>query len=72
MEFKQFQNIIFDDFVEDQYSNWTQICQNCILKYTIQQYVRDTVPVEGIICGVKNCYNEADYYLDFKDEKKLD
>jgi len=61
----------FDDFVMDDIGTWSQICTNCLKKFT-QFYAWDEQPLAGIICGIKECNNEAEYYLDFKYEKNLD
>ena len=67
----EYKNIIFDDFVADEIGTWSQICQSCKDKYFDGELTSE-IPIEGLICGVKNCNNEADFYLDFDYEKQLD
>ena len=63
---------IFDDFVIEAESSWTQVCEKCSEKYSELVYLEE-IPV-ATICGVKQCNNEAKYYLtihkeDFSNEK---
>lgn len=69
-------NVIFDDFTfndpkevkQDNLSvGWTQICPKCRENYF--PAVNDSA-AQGI-CGVKNCNNEAEYYLDFENLEEL-
>ena len=57
--------IIFDDIVSDEYGEWTQLCMPCAKTY-FSNKVWDEIPTEGFICGIKNCNNEAVFYLDIK------
>ena len=62
--------ITFDDWVKDQEGIWTQICTNCLVKYNGTLDVKATkFPGDGEVCGVKGCNGEADYYLDFEENK---
>jgi len=55
---------VFDDIVMDDVGTWTQLCSSCMLKFEYLGTV-DKVKMYAI-CGVKGCWTEADYYLDFK------
>mgnify|MGYP000382984692 CR=1 FL=1 len=55
---------IFDDLVYESNKCWTQVCQECIHKYSLG--VWDEIPIEKLICGVKDCTNEASNYLDIE------
>lgn len=57
-------SIEFDDIVEDKNGAWTQVCDFCINEKHLS--VWDNVPIANLICGVKNCTNEASFYFDFK------
>lgn len=61
--------LVFDDYVADEYGEWTQICDNHLAR------IRDNEPddvnkhvrlQEGMgLCGVKGCIDLADHYVDF-------
>ena len=54
---------LFDDMVTDEYGTWTQVCKNCAEKHNFTGRLCD---IPGVcICGVVDCENDADYYLDF-------
>ena len=57
-------HIEFDDVIEDKNGNWTQVCKSCVDEKKLS--VWDDIPIENLICGVKNCTNEASFYFDFK------
>ncbi len=59
-----YKNIHFDDFEIDQYGIWSQICINCHKKNFISHKI-DDYPGSDVICGVKGCANEAEFYIDF-------
>lgn len=59
----QYKNINFDDFTESE-GVWSQICQSCTTRFNIEASVLDENSGHGI-CGVENCSNEADHYIDF-------
>lgn len=59
--------IAFDDYVDstkEYNSYWVEMCPHCLSKYKdiLEDKYRD-----GAIgtCSVLDCYNEADYYVDF-------
>lgn len=64
----KYQETSFDDVVVDDKGNWTQVCSECAEK-AFKSEVWDEVPINGLICGVENCNNQAQYYLDFNDKK---
>ncbi len=68
IDMMKYNGIIFDDVVVEENNNWTQTCKSCTEK-SFSNEVLDEIPTEGIICGVKNCNNEALFYLDFRNEK---
>ena len=55
---------MFDDLVYERTNCWTQVCQKCITDHDFE--VWDEVPIDKLICGVKNCTNFASYYLDIE------
>lgn len=55
---------IFDDIVFDDLGIWSQLCSECS-KHFIENHFVEEVSINGLICGVKNCNNEALYYIDF-------
>ena len=61
-------NISFEDLVIEEKGTWTQICKECSEK-TIELGCLDEIPINGLICGVKDCQNQALYYLDLNNEK---
>lgn len=63
--------IEFDDVVIEANGTWSQICDNCIEKHIESEYL-DELPIANLICGVKDCKNEATHYIDFRYEKQLD
>lgn len=54
---------VFDDLSQDEYSTWTQICRHCAQELEIPSDKLSNGG-ENMVCGVKSCINEADYYLD--------
>lgn len=54
---------LFDDLSRDEYSTWTQICKSCVQEIDIPSDKLSNGG-ENMVCGVKSCINEADYYLD--------
>lgn len=64
----KYQEIDFDDVVVDDNGKWTQVCSECAEK-SFKNEVWDEVPTNGFNCGVENCNNQAQYYLDFNDKK---
>jgi hypothetical protein len=63
-----YKHTYFDDFVIDEYGIWSQICSKCVEKHFKNHRVAD-IAMGGLICGVENCENEADFYIDFICEK---
>lgn len=67
-----YKGLTFDDFVEEELNGvankWSQVCKSCTEKY-FKDEVHDEIPIDGVICGVENCKNEAIFYLDFGNEK---
>lgn len=64
-----FKEVKFDDFEEDEYGTWSQICQSCVDKYNIDEHCLDIESGRGI-CGVEGCENESDHYIDFPEIKE--
>lgn len=56
----------FDDITEDNDGAWSQICSHCVNEMIIPPDLLHDIPLDGLICGVKDCENEAEYYIDFK------
>lgn len=63
----EYLNVFFDDFVVENEGKWSQICDRCLSEHFSNHRVSD-IPITNLICGVKECLNEADYYLDFSCE----
>ena len=58
-------SVVFDDFTCDKYGCWSQICQHCVDKHKINYNI---LADDGHgICGVSDCENQADYYIDFEE-----
>ena len=55
--------MIFDDVVVEDKGVWTQMCRQCANELG-ESYFWDDIPIDDLICGVKNCQNKADYYMD--------
>lgn len=68
MEYKDIQ---FDDFVNESDGNWSQVCKTCASTYFKNEKL-DEVPITCLICGVQDCDNEAEFYIDFYYEKQLE
>jgi len=66
----KYKNIVFDDVVKDKSGKWSQVCDSCIEKH-FKDEVWDDIPIDNTICGVKDCNNEATFYLDFKTERGI-
>ena len=64
----KYNEVIFDDVVIEKNNKWSQVCDSCAKKY-FNDEVWDEIPAEGFTCGIENCNNEAEYYLDFRNEK---
>lgn len=63
-------NVIeFDDYTDDEDNVWSQICNDCKQQLDFD-YAKLSDGGSGI-CGVKGCNNEADYYIDFKENQIL-
>jgi hypothetical protein len=61
---KMFKGVMFDDVTkEDEYNDWSQICQSCVDRHKVDKNCLDDAG-QGI-CGVEGCENESDYYIDF-------
>jgi hypothetical protein len=59
-----FLDINFDDHVKEKNNRWSQICEQCkSLHYRLAPFVSDGGTG---ICGIEDCNNESDYYIDFK------
>lgn len=67
----EYNNVTFDDVVVEHKSIWSQVCQSCSAKHFELELLED-IPISSLICGVENCQKEADFYIDFDYEKKLD
>jgi hypothetical protein len=55
-------NISFDDLVIEQKGTWTQVCKECSENSNKLGFLEE-IPINGLICGVKDCQNQALYYL---------
>lgn len=53
----------FDDLVFEENRIWTQVCEKCSQNCEDLGYLSNVSTY--LICGVKGCFNEARYYLDF-------
>lgn len=63
--------IRFDDYeynTKEYQSYWAEICPECQKKYKDILGTRASLGAAGT-CSVKGCWNEADYYVDFKEEE---
>ena len=62
-----YKGIVFDDVVKDQDGHlWSQICLKCVEKYNLEIKKDCLSDAAGFaICGVKDCNNENEYYIDF-------
>lgn len=60
----------FDDVVNGDEGKWSQICSECAHKFrlTDNSFNISDIPTDSSICGVKDCNNIAEYYIDFKEE----
>lgn len=59
----KYKGIVFDDYTSDEYGTWSQVCAECIKKYSIpKELLYDS---GEMFCGVKGCWNRADNYIDF-------
>jgi len=55
----------FDDWIEDKESgDWAYVCKECVEKYGFHVSVGDGPP-DGVTCGIKECQNEAAFYINF-------
>jgi len=59
------QKLEFDDIVKDNYGTWTQTCEQH--SKMLEPKKLEEVPIEGLICGVKNCDKKALYYYTIKE-----
>lgn len=66
-----FQGIVFDDYVDDQQYNsfWANMCQKHRVEYKKILGKKATKGSCNGLCSVKDCQQEADYYVDFKPEE---
>ena len=61
-------NISFDDLVIEEKGTWTQVCEECSESSKKLGFFEE-IPINGLLCGVKDCQNQALYYLDLNNEK---
>ena len=61
-------NIVFDDYVVEELSVWSQVCNGCAQPLPIS---RLQLMTNTTICGVQGCENNAEMYYDLKNPKKL-
>lgn len=55
--------IIFDDLKPDEYGVYAYVCNECF-SFKIPNGVKvENIPIDGLYCGVKGCWNDADFYL---------
>jgi hypothetical protein len=59
-----YQSLKFDDVVKDEHGIWSQICIHCQKKY-FSKHKKHETPVSNLTCGIEQCSNEADFYIDF-------
>lgn len=60
-----FNGVDFDDCtLNEDGSQWSQICDKCLIKYDFKKNKIDEQSGSGT-CGIKGCVNEADHYIDF-------
>ena len=62
-----FEELQFDDTVEDEHSKWTQVCEEH--SQVLPKDKLDEVPIEGLICGVEDCQKEAKYYYTIEESE---
>ena len=43
---------------------WSQICEHCREKQNLDDSKLSPTPCDDIICGIKDCFNIAEYYVD--------
>jgi hypothetical protein len=55
--------IFFDDFVEDGYGLWSQVCKEHAHMLKGKKPLMDA-PTDGLTCGVNGCDKEAIFYVD--------
>lgn len=60
-----YNDVEFDDIVNDVHGKWTTICRNCVATYGFDRNIISDCAAPDEICGVKNCNNRSDYYIDF-------
>lgn len=60
----KYKETTFDDIVIEDEGTWSQICNSCAEKHFKGEVINE-VPIEGLVCGVENCNNEASFYIDF-------
>lgn len=62
-------NLVFDDYVEDEYGEWSRICEdhlNIIQVNNPRDVERHVRLREGTgLCGVVGCISLAEHYVDF-------
>ena len=54
--------IEFDDYEQNDDDTWSQLCVTCADNFPGHDLDDNATK---IICGVKGCQSEADYYIDF-------
>jgi len=56
----------FDDIVTDEYSTWTELCEEHSVKAEKKGLGNSSDnALDNIICGCEGCSKTADYYFDF-------
>jgi hypothetical protein len=60
----KYKNILFDEWVEDEYGTWATMCATCLEKYKDRLDLELDQYVSGC-CSVFGC-NQADSYVDMR------
>ena len=55
----EYKGVKFDDYVEEEFNTWSQVCDN-----HFPDEVWDELPIDTVTCGVEGCCNTATHYID--------
>lgn len=67
------EKIVFDDFVDETKENkgyWVDLCSKCQNKY--KDILGERISKSGAkdnMCSVRGCFEETEYYVDFKKDE---
>lgn len=75
MKVINYKGIIFDDYEEDEYGIWAEMCHECAEEHhnLVSKELDDGGTARGV-CSVKGCFNSGEsdekmhYYIDFDPE----